>query len=74
MDWTLVAAEWRQFRGEVRTNWRKLTDSEIEAIGGDRVCLANTIRDSYRLTSEEAEQQISSFEARSGYFRTVSSR
>jgi uncharacterized protein YjbJ (UPF0337 family) len=74
MDWNVVASEWKQFRGEVRTNWRKLTTEELEAIAGNRICLANTIRESYRLTSEEAEQQISSFEARSAYFRTVSSR
>jgi uncharacterized protein YjbJ (UPF0337 family) len=74
MDWNVVASEWKQFRGEVRTNWRKLTTEELEAIAGNRICQANTIRESYRLTSEEAEQQISSFEARSAYFRTVSSR
>jgi uncharacterized protein YjbJ (UPF0337 family) len=74
MDWNLVATEWKQFRGEVRTNWCKLTDSELETIAGNRVRLANNIRETYRLTTEQTEQQISSFEARSGYFPTVSSR
>jgi uncharacterized protein YjbJ (UPF0337 family) len=55
MDWNLVATEWKQFRGELRTNWCKLTDSELASIAGNRVRLANNIRETYRLTTEQAE-------------------
>ncbi len=74
MDWSVAAAEWKHFRNEVRATWGELTDSELEAIAGDRVCLGARIRATYRLTSEQAEQQIRNFEARNEYFRAVSLR
>ena len=74
MDWITAAAEWRNFRGVVRTNWRKLTDVDLAGISGDRACLATRIQECYGLSSVEAEQQIRSFAARCEYFGTVSSR
>lgn len=74
MDWISVAAEWRNFRGVVRTYWRKLTDADLAEISGDRACLAIRIQECYELSSSEAEQQIRSFEARCEYFPKVSSR
>lgn len=74
MDWITAAAEWSNFRGVVRTHWRKLTDADLAEISGDRACLATRIQKRYALTSPQAEQQICIFEARCDYFRAVSSR
>ena len=74
MDWMAAIAEWRNFKGVVSTNWRKLTDADLAGISGDRARLAIRIQECYHLTSAEAEQQIRSFEVRCDYFRTVSSR
>jgi uncharacterized protein YjbJ (UPF0337 family) len=74
MDWKLAAAEWKHFRSEVRSKWGEITESELAAIAGDRVCLVRTIAATYRLTSEQVERQIRSFEARNGYSAQMSSR
>lgn len=74
MDWITAAADWRNFRGVVRTNWPRLTDVDITGISGDRNCLATRIEERYGLSSAQAEQQIRTFEARCEYFRNVSSR
>lgn len=74
MDWITAAAEWRNFRGVVRANWRTLTELDLAGICGDRACLATRIQERYGLSSAQAEQQIRTFEARCEYFRTVSSR
>lgn len=74
MDWITAAAEWRNFRGVVRANWRTLTDIDLAGISGDRACLATRIQERYGLSSAQAEQQIRTFEAGCEYFRTVSSR
>lgn len=74
MDWITAAAEWRNFRGVVRANWRTLTEVDLAGISGDRACLATRIQERYGLSSAQAEQQIRTFEARCEYFRTVSSR
>ena len=74
IDWITAAFEWRNFRGVVRTNWRKLTDVDLAGIGGDRGRLANRIQARYGLSNSQAEEQVRNFEARCEYFRTVSSR
>lgn len=40
MDWITAAADWRNFRGVVRTNWLRLTDVDLAGISGDRARLA----------------------------------
>jgi hypothetical protein len=74
MDWTAVLAEWKPFSNEVRAHWSKLTSSQLDAIAGVRIRLAEQIRVSYGVTPDEAERQIRSFEARNQYLRAVSSR
>lgn len=74
MDWITAAAEWRNFRGVVRANWRKLTDVDLAGISGDRARLATRIQERYGISSALAEQQIGAFEGRCEYFGAVSSR
>ena len=74
MDWSAALAEWKPFRNEVRAQWGRLTDSQLDAIAGVRTRLAEQIRASYGVTPDEAERQICNFEARNQYLRAVSSR
>ena len=73
-DWMAASADWSNFKGLVLANWRKLTDSDLSGICGDRGRLAMRIQERYYLTGAETERQIRSFEARCDYFRAVSSR
>jgi uncharacterized protein YjbJ (UPF0337 family) len=74
MDWNSVVVEWKPFRNEVRAQWWKLTDAQLDVIAGVRTRLAEQIRVSYGVTPDEAERQIRSFEARNQFLRPVSSR
>lgn len=74
MDWKSVADEWKPFRNELRSQWALLTEAQIDQINGQRAVLAEQIRSSYSMTADEAERQILNFEARSQFFRAVSSR
>jgi uncharacterized protein YjbJ (UPF0337 family) len=74
MDWDHVEASWQQFRGEVHANWGRLTPVHLDIIAGRRACLSNEIEEAYGVTSEEAERQIKSFEARNQHPRPVSFR
>lgn len=74
MDWTSVAEEWKAFRSEVRSQWRLLTETQLEAIAGRRAYLAEQICIAYRLGPDEAERQILNFEARNHFLRSVSQR
>jgi uncharacterized protein YjbJ (UPF0337 family) len=74
MEWDLVEASWQQFRGEVHANWGRLSCVRLDVIAGRRACLSNEIEEAYGVTSEEAERQIKSFEARNQHPRPVSFR
>ena len=65
MNWDIVQGTWKQFRGEVRAQWGVLTDDHLDVIAGSRNVLAGKIQETYGVTSDEAEQQIKSFEQRS---------
>ena len=52
--------------GKVKEQWGKLTDDQIDTIGGKREQLAGKLQESYGITKDEAEQQIDSFENRYG--------
>lgn len=64
MNWDIVKGNWKQFRGEVKTQWGKLTDDHLDVIDGKRIELMGKIQEAYGITKDEAEQQIKDFELR----------
>jgi uncharacterized protein YjbJ (UPF0337 family) len=66
MNWDRVEGNWKQFKGKVKEQWGKLTDDELDTIGGKRDQLAGKIQESYGVGKDEAERQIRSFEDRYG--------
>jgi uncharacterized protein YjbJ (UPF0337 family) len=63
MNWDQVKGNWKQFRGKVRTQWGKLTDDELDVIGGNREQLVGKIQERYGITKEEAEKRVRDFES-----------
>ncbi len=62
MNWDTVEGNWKQFRGNVKAQWGKLTDDHLDVIAGKRVELAGKIQEAYGITKDETEKQIKSFE------------
>lgn len=61
MSWDRIAENWQQVKGKIREQWRRLSDDQIDAIGGHREQLAGKIQALYGLTKDEAEKQINEF-------------
>jgi uncharacterized protein YjbJ (UPF0337 family) len=74
MDWNFTKVSWQRFRDEVHANWGRLTFTHLDSIAGSRERLASKIEEEYGVTSNEAERQIKSFEARNQHPRPVSFR
>jgi hypothetical protein len=74
MDWIAAASQWRNFKHEVRAEWKTLTNAQLDVVSGVRARLGEQICSSYGVTADEAERQICYFEARNEYFLPVSSR
>jgi uncharacterized protein YjbJ (UPF0337 family) len=62
--WDKVAGKWKQFSGEVRSRWGKLTDDEVMQMNGERDKLAGRIQELYGVTKDEANKQIDEWSER----------
>jgi uncharacterized protein YjbJ (UPF0337 family) len=64
MNWDRIKGNWKQVAGQVRKQWGKLTDSDIEIAAGHRDQLAGRIQERYGIAKEEAEKQVAAWEAK----------
>lgn len=64
MNKDIFAGKWKQFTGEVKQQWGKLTDDHLDQIDGSRDKLVGRIQEQYGFAKEEAEKQVKEFEKR----------
>ena len=58
MNWDRVEGNWKQFKGTVKQQWGKLTDDQLDVIGGKRDQLAGKIQETYGISKDETDKQI----------------
>ncbi|GBG15025.1 uncharacterized protein NMK_2626 [Novimethylophilus kurashikiensis] len=63
MNWDRIEGNWRQFKGDVKQKWGKLTDDQVDVIDGSREKLAGKIQEVYGITKDETERQIREWES-----------
>ena len=61
MNWDQVEGKWKQYKGNVKEKWGKLTDDDIDVIDGKRQQLVGKIQQRYGLAKDAAEQQADEF-------------
>jgi uncharacterized protein YjbJ (UPF0337 family) len=49
---------WKQMKGNVREWWGKLTDDDLEKIGGKKDKLVGALQERYGYTRERADEEI----------------
>ncbi len=59
MNDDMSEARWRQVRAQTRKWWGKLTDDDLERIGGKAERLADALQEKYGYTRQHAESQSS---------------
>jgi len=64
MNWDRIEGNWKQFTGQIKQQWSKLTHDDLEAIAGKRDQLAGKIQETYGITTEMTEKQISAWQSR----------
>ncbi|MEP1217408.1 MAG: CsbD family protein [Marinobacter sp.] len=57
MNKDTLEGNWKQLRGKVRENWGKLTDDEIDEIGGRKENFVGKIQEKYGMKRDEAEKE-----------------
>jgi uncharacterized protein YjbJ (UPF0337 family) len=61
MNWDRIEGKWKQYRGQVKENWGKLTDDDLDIIDGQRQQLVGRIQERYGIAKEEAEEEVDEF-------------
>jgi uncharacterized protein YjbJ (UPF0337 family) len=54
----ILAGKWKQMRGELKTWWGKLTDDDVDRIGGEKDKLIGLLQERYGYSREQAEQEV----------------
>jgi uncharacterized protein YjbJ (UPF0337 family) len=62
MNWDRVEGNWKTFKGQVKQQWGKLTDDDLDVISGKREELVGRIQNAYGLARDEAERQVTEWE------------
>jgi len=52
---------WTQIKGRVQQQWNKLTDADLQQIGGQRNELINRLEQRYGYGHSQAEQEVDRF-------------
>ncbi len=61
MNWDQVQAQWKQLSGKVRSKWGKLTDDDVNFIGGKKDTLVGKLQERYGMMKDDAERAIDDF-------------
>jgi uncharacterized protein YjbJ (UPF0337 family) len=61
MNTDVLQAKWDQLRGDVKTNWGKLTDNDLDVIAGRRDKLEGMLREKYGYTKEKVQEEVDTY-------------
>lgn len=58
MNDDVFTGRWRQLRGSLKSWWGRLTDDDLDRIGGQKDRLVGLVQEKYGQTREEAEREV----------------
>jgi uncharacterized protein YjbJ (UPF0337 family) len=58
MDWNELKGSWKQMKGTVRQKWAKLTDDDVEYVGGSSERLLGKVQERYGMAKDAAKREI----------------
>ena len=61
MDWDRIEGNWKQLKGQVKEQWGKLTDDELDEIAGRRDQLEGKIQERYGLAKDQVRDDVDSW-------------
>ena len=58
MNQDIFQGKWKQFRGDLKKWWGKLTDDDLDQIEGNKDKLVGILQERYGYQREKAEEEI----------------
>jgi len=62
MNWDQIEGNWKQYTGQIKAKWGKLTDDELTVIAGKRDELAGKLQAHYGYAKDLAHKEIDAFQ------------
>ncbi|MEO8376676.1 MAG: CsbD family protein [Candidatus Sumerlaeota bacterium] len=66
MNAEMVKGKWHQLKGRAKEQWGKLTDDDVEKIGGQSEQLLGVIQERYGYTKEKAQKEVDDWAKKCG--------
>lgn len=58
MNKEILSGKWNEVCGELKKQWGKLTDNDLEEIHGDNLKLYGKLQQHYGLTKDQIEKEL----------------
>ncbi len=58
MNTDTLKGQWQQLKGNVRKQWGKLTDDDMDQIQGDAEILAGKLQERYGRSKEQVQDEV----------------
>lgn len=58
MDRDVLSSEWDHLKHKFKAQWGKLSDTELDQIGGNRERLVSSVSAKYGIAQDEAARQV----------------
>jgi uncharacterized protein YjbJ (UPF0337 family) len=62
MNRDTLKGQWTQLKGQLRKQWGKLTDDEVDQIQGNAEILVGKLQERYGYSREQAERELDRWE------------
>jgi uncharacterized protein YjbJ (UPF0337 family) len=61
MNADVFKGKWAQIKGEVKSQWGKLTDDDLDRVEGDTEKLVGRVQERYGYAKEDAKREVDDF-------------
>jgi uncharacterized protein YjbJ (UPF0337 family) len=61
MNDDVLKGKWTQLKGEVKSQWGKLTDDDVDRVQGDAEKLIGRVQERYGYARDEAKREVEAF-------------
>ena len=61
MNDDVMQGKWKQLKGEVKSQWGKLTDDDLDQAEGDAEKLIGRVQERYGYAREDAKREVDDF-------------
>ena len=61
MNTGILRGKWNQVKGEVKSQWGKLTDDDLDRVEGDTDKLIGRLQERYGYAREQAQREVDDF-------------